>query len=79
MDQLAVMKDICRRMEDLAADAGMPRFDRVRLVSDPGQPDELWFLWEGERKLAVAVELGAGPDALAAALAQASAGDPVLN
>ena len=79
MDQLAVVKDICRRMEDLAADAGLPRFDRVRLVSDHGQPDEVWFLWEGERKLAVVVGLDADPDALASALTQAAAGDPAMN
>lgn len=78
MDQLELIKDICRRMEDLTFEAGIPPFDRVRLVSDPGEPDEVWFLWE-ERKLAVAVELTAGPDDLATALAQATAGDPVMN
>lgn len=78
MNEIARIKDICLRMEDMCAEGGIPPFDRVRLVSDPGKPDEVWFLWE-ERKLAVAVELTAGPKQLSTALAQATAGDPVLN
>ena len=78
MDRMDQIEDLCRRMEDLAADGGMPRFDRVRYSSDPRGPGELWFLWE-ERKLAVVVELDSGPDALAKALARATGGDAVLN
>ncbi len=62
-------------MEDLCASGGLPPFDRVRF--DTGA-EELWFLWE-ETKLAVVVELTAGPEALAASLAKATAGDAVLN
>lgn len=78
MDRMDQIQDLALRMEDLCAGAGLPRFDRVRFVSDPGEPDEVWFLWE-ERKLVVAVELTAGPTSLAEALARATSGDPVLN
>lgn len=78
MDQLEHIRSLCRRMEDLAFEAGLPAFDRVRLTTGVGGDDELWFLWE-ERKLCVVVEITAGPEELAAALAGASAGDAVLN
>ncbi|MDO9355846.1 MAG: hypothetical protein Q7T55_19265 [Solirubrobacteraceae bacterium] len=75
MDRMDHIKDICLRMEDLCADAGIPPFDRVKYAS---APEELWFLW-GEPKRCVIVELDAGPDALTAALAGATGGDAVLN
>lgn len=78
MDQLEQIKDLCLRMEDMAFEVGLPRFDRVRLTSAANGGDELWFLWE-ERKLCVVVEIDSGPEQLAAALSQATAGDAVLN
>lgn len=75
MDRLDLIKDICRRMEDLCADAGLVPFDRVRFASDP---DEVWFVWE-EQKRVVVIELDADPAAMAATLAKASAGDPTFN
>lgn len=78
MDRMDQIEDVCQRMEDIAADVGLPRFDRVKWMSDPDGPGELWFLWE-ERKLAVVVELSDTTEALAAKLARATAGDAVLN
>jgi hypothetical protein len=78
MDQLEHIKDLCRRMEDLAFEADLPPFDRVRLTTGDGGGDELWFLWE-ERKLCVVVEITDGPEHLAEALSRATAGDAVLN
>jgi hypothetical protein len=78
MDQLEHIKDLCCRMEDIACEAGLPRFDRVRLSTGAAGDDELWFLWE-ERRLCIVVELTAGPEQLAAALSRATAGDAVLN
>lgn len=78
MDRMDQIEDVCRRMEDIAADGGLPRFDRVKYMSASNGPGELWFLWE-ERKLAVVVELSDSTEALAAALARATAGDAVLN
>lgn len=75
MDRMDEIEDVCRRMEDLCAEGGLPRFDRVKFIAHPG---EVWFLWE-ETKLAVVVELGADPEALAESLARATAGNPVLN
>ena len=75
MTQMSEIEDMCRRMEDMCADGGLPPFDRVRYAVGLG---ELWFLWE-ETKLAVVVELAAGPEALADSLARATAGDAVLN
>lgn len=75
MTQMDEIEDMCRRMEDLCADGGIPPFDRVRYAAGLR---ELWFLWE-ESKLAVVVELAAGPEAMAASLARATAGDAVLN
>jgi hypothetical protein len=78
MDQLEQIKDLCRRMEDIAFEAELPPFDRVRLTTGDDGGDELWFLWEA-RKLCVVVELTAGPEQLTAALSRATAGDAVLN
>ncbi len=78
MDRMDLIEDVCRRMEDIAADGGLPRFDRVKYMSERGGPGELWFLWE-ERKLAVVVELSDTTEALASKLARATAGDAVLN
>lgn len=78
MDRMDLIEDVCQRMEDIAADGGLPRFDRVKYMSDPHSPGELWFLWE-ERKVAVVVELSDSTEALAAKLARATAGDAVLN
>lgn len=77
MDGMEHIKDLCLRMEDLASRVGLPRFDRVQLKSDP---DELWFLWEQEPKRAIVVELSSNPsERMAAAVAEAVGGDPVLN
>ena len=78
MDQLEHIKDLCRRMEDIAFEAYLPPFDRVRLTTGADGGDELWFLWEAS-KLCVIVETASGPEQLAAALSRATAGDPVLN
>jgi hypothetical protein len=77
MDRLDHLKDLCLRMEDIAAMAGLPRYDRVRYDFDAA---EAWFLWE-ERKLAIVVEMSDTPEKIAAAVARATAGsgDPVLN
>jgi hypothetical protein len=75
MDRMDRIQDIALRMEDLCADAGIPRFDRVRFKIGL---DEVWFLWE-ERKLAVVVELGADAAHMAESFAQVMAGDPVMN
>ncbi|MEN0014002.1 MAG: hypothetical protein AAGC46_11590, partial [Solirubrobacteraceae bacterium] len=64
MDQLAHIKDLVLRMEDLTFEGGLPPFDRVRLTTGAHGGDELWFLWE-ERKLCVVVELSDGPEQLA--------------
>lgn len=75
--QRAQITELVLRMEDLIYAAGLPRFDRIRLVL---AENDLWFIWE-DRQLVVAVELDAGPDAVAGAFARATAvaGDPVLN
>jgi hypothetical protein len=78
MDQLAHVRDLCRRMEDLAFEGDLPPFDRVRITTGADGGDELWFLWE-ERQLCVVVEIAAGAEQLAAALSGAVAGDAVLN
>ncbi len=78
MDRMDQIEDLCRRMEDIAADGGLPRFDRVKYMSDPEGPGEVWFIWEDTKKVVV-VELSDGPQDLAAALASATAGDAVLN
>jgi hypothetical protein len=78
MDQLEHIKDLCRRMEDIAFEADLPPFDRVRLTTGADGGDELWFLWE-ERALCVIVGIAAGPEQLTEALSRATAGDAVLN
>lgn len=78
MDRIDLIHDLVLRMEDILVAAGSSRFDRVRLVSDPGGPDEVWFVWDEEKRIIV-VELTDGPEALTDALAAATAGDPVLN
>ena len=78
MDRMDHIQDLILRMEDIAMTGGMPRFDRVKFVSDP---DELWFLWE-EDKRAVVLEMGdTSTEAMQRALTQANAGPghPVLN
>lgn len=75
MNELAHLKDICLRMQDIAASVGLGRFDRVTLMTDP---DELWFMWEANKRIVV-VELTATPEQIAAAVAHSTSADPVLN
>lgn len=72
------VKDLCRRMEDLCVTGDIPPFDRVRLATNEKGEDEVWFLWEDQKKVVV-VELTAEPEDLTAALSRAAPGDPVLN
>lgn len=72
------VKDLCRRMEDLCVTGDIPPFDRVRLTTNDKGEDEVWFLWEEQKKVVV-VELTAEPEDLTAALTNAAAGDAVLN
>ncbi|MBJ7473111.1 MAG: hypothetical protein JHD16_17530 [Solirubrobacteraceae bacterium] len=68
------IEDLCRRMEDLCANGGIPRFDRVRWVSEPG---EVWFIWDPDR--VVAVPLRSTAESLVDALASAPTSDPAFN
>lgn len=78
MTTLEDVKDLCRRMEDLCVRGDLPPFDRVRLTTNDQGDDEVWFLWEAQKKVVV-VELTASPEDLTAALTNAAAGDAVLN
>lgn len=75
MDRMEQIKDLTLRVEDLAAMAGLRRWDRVKLMYDP---DELCFLWEDE-KLAIAVELDIDVSALADVFAQSTNGLTAVN